>query len=109
MKRNILIISLTLAVIVGFAGAASEGVYTADTAVRLIPGSETGPSTIDAWSVGTGSVQFFWKDYDENPATVLKTSPNYALRAGFSRHFQFSGGPDSMYVDYTADEIIVSW
>ena len=107
--RYVLII-LTILLVAVMATAATEGVYAVDTAVRLIPGATIGPSSVDFWSQGTANVQFFWKDYSNVPATVDASSPNYALRADRPRHFQFTSGPDSMYVDLDGStEVIATW
>ena len=109
--RYVLII-LTILLVAVMATAATEGVYTVDTAVRLIPGATIGPNSVDVWSQGTANVRFYWKDYPTNGdiATVTSSSPNYALRADRPRHFQFTSGPDSMYVDLDGStEVIATW
>jgi len=110
----IIVVALGLAVLTVAAMGASEGVYTASTGVRLIPGSEIGPGAVSAWADGTANVKFYWKNYPNNGdiATVVSSSPNYALRAAMAngRSFTFSSGPDSMYVTKgTATEVIVTW
>ena len=110
MRYVLIILSILLVAVM--ATAASEGVYAVDTAVRLIPGATIGPNSVDVWSQGTANVRFYWKDYDTgaSPATVVASSPNYALRADRPRHFPFTSGPDSMYVDLVGStEVIVTW
>jgi len=112
MKKYVfLIIAVALVAAVALAELNGEQLVTADGGLSLTTGFYgVGPNGVDVATDGDATIVFYWFA-DASRSTVVKTSPTFNLRSAYPpRHFTFSGGPDSAYVDVdTATEVIVSW